>query len=135
MSVFKLKVVASNKTFFDGDCQSLTVPYVDGAGMVFMAHHENTVLPIEEGEMKIKDAEGNVTEAFVSDGVLEFLDNEGTLLCVSAELPEEIDARRAEEAKERAEEEMRQHQSVVEYHTSKANLARAMERLRVKNHH
>jgi len=50
---------------------------------------------------------------------------------VSAELPNEIDARRAKEAKERAEEEMRQHHSQMEYHHSQANLARAMERLRV----
>ena len=34
-------------------------------------------------------------------------------------------------AKERAEEEMRQHHSQMEYHHSQANLARAMERLRV----
>ena len=45
--------------------------------------------------------------------------------------PNEIDARRAKEAKERAEEEMRQHHSQMEYHHSQANLARAMERLRV----
>ena len=53
------------------------------------------------------------------------------MVCVSAELPNEIDARRAKEAKERAEEEMRQHHSQMEYHHSQANLARAMERLRV----
>mgnify|MGYP000305581740 CR=1 FL=1 len=43
-------------------------------------------------------------------------------MCVSAELPNEIDARRAKEAKERAEEEMRQHHSQMEYHHSQANL-------------
>ena len=57
------------------------------------------------------------------------------LVCLSVELPEEIDKRRAEEAKERAEEELRQKQSVLEHLQSQANLARAMERIKVKNRH
>ena len=36
----------------------------------------------------------------------------------------------AQEAKERAEEQLRQKQSIQEYHRSKASLARAMERLK-----
>ena len=52
-----------------------------------------------------------------------------------AELPEEIDKRRAEEAKFRAEEELRQKRSIREYYQSKANLSRAMERIKVKNRH
>ena len=43
---------------------------------------------------------------------------------------EEIDVRRAKEAKERAKEQLRQEQSIREYHMSKASLARAMSRLR-----
>ncbi|MDE5995396.1 MAG: ATP synthase F1 subunit epsilon, partial [Eubacterium sp.] len=54
---------------------------------------------------------------------------------VSAELPDEIDKRRAEEAKIRAEEALRQKQSQIEYNISKANLSRAMERIKVKNRH
>ncbi len=135
MELFNLKVIASNKTFFDGKCQMLIVPYIDGGGMAFLAHHENTVMPIEVGEMKITDEDGNEIIAFVGSGILEFLDNEGSLVCVSAELPEEIDANRAEEAKIRAEEELRQHSSVLEYNMSRANVARAMERLKVKKHY
>ena len=44
--------------------------------------------------------------------------------------PEDIDVRRAREAKERAEERLRQHQSKMEYHRSAASLARAMARLK-----
>lgn len=50
----------------------------------------------------------------------------------TAEYPEEIDARRAEEAKIRAEEAMRQKQSILEYNHSQAALSRAMTRLKVK---
>ena len=111
--------------------QTLVIPAIDGGEVGFLAQHENCVTPVEVGEMRIKDTQGKIIHAFVGSGFLEFVNNEATLVCVSAELPNEIDARRAKEAKERAEEEMRQHHSQMEYHHSQANLARAMERLRV----
>lgn len=132
MDTFKLKIVASNRVFYDGQAQALVVPGLDGGEIGFLARHENCVTPVEVGEMRVKDAEGKVIHAFVGSGFLEFVNNEATLVCVSAELPEEIDERRAREAKERAEEELRQQRSVYEYHHSQANLARAMERLKVK---
>ena len=135
MATFKIKIVASNKVFYDGEAQSLSVPYIDGGSFTFLAHHCNAVVPIEAGEMRLKTADGEVKEAFVSDGFLEFLSNEATMICVSVELPEEIDKRRAEEAKERAEEELRQKMSQFDFYVTKANLSRAMERIKVKNRH
>jgi len=132
MKTFKLKVIASNKVFFDGECESVVVPYFDGGGQCFMAMHANTVMPVDTGEMIIKPADGERINAFISNGFIEFLNNEAKIVCVSAELPEEIDAIRAEEARLRAEEELRQKLSSAEYNAVKANLARAMERLKVK---
>lgn len=134
-NTFKLKIVASNKIFFDGECKSLVLPIAEYGLCGFLAKHENTVAPIEFGEMKITDANNNVIEAFVGDGFLEFINNEATVVCISAELPEEIDRRRAQEAKERAEEQLRQDKSIKEYVQAQNNLARAMERLKVKNRH
>ena len=135
MNTFKLKIVSSNRVFFDGEAQSLVVP-VAGEGLCgFLARHENTVAPIEFGEMQLTDADGNVTEAFVGSGFLEFINNQANLVCISVELPEEIDKRRAEEAAERAAEELRQQKSINEYYVTQANLSRAMERLKIKNKH
>ncbi len=135
METFRVKIVASNKVFFDGEAQSLTVPYIDGGAVTFLARHCNAVMPVDAGEMRLKTAGGEVKEAFVGDGFLEFLSGEATMICVSVELPEEIDRRRAEEAKERAEEELRQKMSQFDYYVTKANLSRAMERIKVKNRH
>lgn len=135
MNTFKLKIIASNKIFFDGDAVSLCVPDGDFGNEAFLAHHENCVMPIDAGEMKIIDANENVIEAFVGDGFLEFLDNVAMLVCISAELPDEIDERRAREAKQRAQEELLLERSQLEYYHSQANLARAMERLKFKNRH
>ena len=49
-----------------------------------------------------------------------------------AEHPEEIDRKRAEAARERAEERLRQKQSIHEYYHSKAALARAVARLKTR---
>ena len=135
MNTFQLKIIASNRTFFDGEAQQLVVPLVDGGSQGFLARHENCVVPIDSGEMRITDANAKEIPAYVGNGFLEFLDNTAILVCISAELPEEIDARRAQEAKERAEEDMRFNQSQLEYYHSQANLARAMDRLKIKSRH
>ncbi|MGN0522704.1 MAG: FoF1 ATP synthase subunit delta/epsilon [Eubacterium sp.] len=135
MNTFKLKIVASNKVFFDGECQQLVLPIADDGLKGFLANHENVVAPIEFGEMKITTADNETIEAFIGSGFIEYFDNCADVVCISVELPQEIDRRRAEEAKIRAEEKLRQKQSIYEYHQSKADLARAMERLKVKNRH
>ncbi len=134
MKTFKLKVVASNKVFFDGECEQLILPIADDGLKGFLANHENVVAPIKFGEMKITPSQGEVIKAYVGSGFIEFYNNEANVVCISVELPEEIDERRAQEAKERAEEKLRQKQSIFEYHQSQANLVRAMERLKVKKH-
>ena len=49
--------------------------------------------------------------------------------------PEDIDEKRAKEALERAEEQLRQKQSMQEYYVSKASLARAMARMKASKRH
>ena len=61
----------------------------------------------------------------------EIVNNRLKIFVHTAEKPEEIDAKRAQEAMERAEEQLRQKQSLAEYHLNQLALARAMSRLRV----
>ncbi len=131
MSSFNLKVIASDKVFFDGKCQSLVAPLYDGK-IGILANHSNAIMAIETGEMKITAENGDVFEAFVSTGFMEILDGDVTICVISAERPEDIDEYRARQAKERAEEELRQELSIREYYKTTASLARAMERIKVK---
>ena len=133
MKTFKLKIIGSKKTFFDGECVSLTLPIADGGQMGFLANHENTVAPLEAGELIIKTPDDEVIEGFISEGFVEYFDNACYVVCFSVERPEEIDFARAEDAKVRAEEQLRQKQSIYEYYESRNNLARAIERLKLKN--
>lgn len=135
MNTFKLKIVSSRRVFFEGECQQLVLPIAEDGMMGFLAHHENCVAPIEYGEMKITPAEGEDIYAFIGSGFIEFFDNTATVVCISAQRPEEINRERAEEAKARAQEHLRQEHSLFEYHQSQRDLARAMERLKIKNRH
>ena len=61
--------------------------------------------------------------------------NNVILLADTVELPEEIDINRANEAKLRAQEKLRQKQSIKEYYQTQASLNRAMNRLKVTARH
>ena len=106
------------------------VPVEDGE-KAFLAHHANVIVAIVPGELRYEDADGNKVVAAVSSGFVEMINNRAKLFCLSVERPEEIDIRRAQEAKEHAEEQLRQKQSIQEYHMNQLALARAMTRLRV----
>ncbi|MFR3344965.1 MAG: hypothetical protein ACLTS6_13715 [Anaerobutyricum sp.] len=50
-NTFSLKIISANRVFFTGRCQSIIVPGYDGQKEV-LAHHENMVIAVNEGEMR-----------------------------------------------------------------------------------
>ena len=128
-NTFSLKVIACDRTFFDGRCTQVVLPLHDGEKAI-QAHHENMVFAVEIGEIRITDENGKEIMGITGTGFAQIINNRVTVLVETAELPEEIDKARALEAKERAEEQMRQDQSMREYYHSRASLARAMVRLK-----
>ena len=127
---FYLKIIAANRVFYSGRCRSIIVPEYDGQKEI-LAHYEDMVIAVNDGEMRFQpEGSDNWEYAVVGIGFVEIVNNRVTLLVESAERPEEIDVARAREAKERAEEQMRQKQSIHEYYHSRASLARAMARLK-----
>ena len=129
MNSFRLKVIASDKEFFNGQALSVTIPVKDGQKQI-LAHHEDMIFSTEIGQLKFKKEDGETEEAVVGYGFTQVVNNRVTVLVDSAEHPDEIDFARAKEAEERAKEQMRQHRSIREYNHSRASLARAMSRLK-----
>lgn len=134
MSAFELKVIAINRIFYDGRCRQVIVSAADGL-VGIMAHHENIVMSLVEGPMRIQTEDGEWIEAVAGIGHVQAAHNRVTIIVDFAEKPEEIDEHRAQAALVRAEEAMRQKQSIQEYHMSQANIARAMARLAAKKHY
>lgn len=132
MTVFQLKIYSSHKVFYEGAAANLIIPVTDGE-MGILAHHENMVVAIVPGELRFQKEDGTWVEAVVSRGFAEIINNEVSVLVMTAETPDEIDLLRAQQAKERAEEQLRQKESIKEYHLSQASLARAMARIKAAN--
>lgn len=126
---FYLEIIASDHPFFKGDCEILVFKGLDGEYGI-LANHEEMVTCLSAGEIRFK-VDGEWKHAAVSDGFIEITSKYVVLLADTAEKPEEIDVKRAEEAKMRAEERLRQKQSIKEYYQTQAALNRAMSRLKV----
>ncbi len=130
MNTFYLRVISSNKIFFDGRAEKIVLPLEDGEKAV-LAHHENMVIATSIGEIRITTSKGEQVIGVVGEGFVQIVNNRVVLIVDSAEKPEDIDRVRANEAKIRAEERLRQKESLKEYKQSEASLARALTRLKV----
>ena len=129
---FFLQVLASDKIFYKGQCQKLIIPLADGEKAV-LPHHEDMVIAVSIGEMRLMDESGQWIHAVVGNGFIQIINNRVTLLVDTAEHPEDIDERRAEEARERAAEQLRQGKSIQVHSHFEASLARSLARLRTKH--
>mgnify|MGYP005804821263 FL=1 len=126
---FGLHIVASDKDFYSGRGKKIVLPMKDGE-ICILPRHSDLMIAIVPGEMRFETADGEQRTAIVGGGFAQIINNRVTVLADSVERPEDIDLKRAQEAKERAEEQLRQKQSIEEYYISRAALARAMSRLK-----
>ena len=133
MSTFWLKIVASDHVFFNGSCEALVFPAHDGE-VGILPHREAMILAIQEGELRFRTPESNGQwrKAVVGLGIVQVANNRVTVIVDTAERPEDIDEVRARQALERAEEQMRQKQSLREFKMSQASMVRAIARLKGK---
>ena len=127
MAAFWLKVIASDHVFYNGNCESLVVPAHDGE-VGILPHREAMILAIQEGELRFRvPGENQYREAVVGIGIVQVANNRVTVVVDTDEV-------RARQALERAQEQLRQKQSIREYYMSKASMARALSRLKASQH-
>ncbi len=130
---FHLEIIAANRIFYQGECEHLVITAIDGL-LGIMAGHEPLVTVLPTGELKYM-VNGQWHYAAISEGFIQVMPESSVILADTCELPEEIDIKRAEEAKERAQEQLRQKQSIHEYYQTQAALNRAMNRLKISQKH
>ena len=133
MDVFQVHILAADRTFYDGPCLSLTIPTSDGQQGI-LAHHSSMIAAVIPGTLHWQDPDGATHLAAVSMGMVKVEKNEALVLVDSAERPEEIDEVRARREADEAREALLQKKSRQEYQVAQATLARALNRLRVKEH-
>ncbi len=131
-NLFELEILTPEHRFFKGEVEAMTFTAEDGEWTI-LANHAPLVAALRPNVIRWK-VDGVWTEAINAEGYMEVTAHKVVLFCHACEWPENIDQRRAEEARRQAEEAIRQARSRTEHKNSQIQLARAMARLRNVNH-
>jgi F-type H+-transporting ATPase subunit epsilon len=124
-----LEIVTAERVVLSDDVDQINAPTKDGR-VGILPRHAPLLTILDVGELDIiKD--GVKTPFAVSGGFMEVLPNRVTILADTAERADEIDEARAEEARRRAEERIRQRQSDQDMVLAEAELRKALLRLKV----
>ncbi|MEK7212996.1 MAG: F0F1 ATP synthase subunit epsilon [Patescibacteria group bacterium] len=133
MSTLNFKIVTPEKTVYENNgVLQISLPTMTGE-ITVLPNHIPLVTVLKAGELKLKDNAGDQVIA-VAGGFVEVKgENQIVVLADNAERAEEIDVARAEEARQRAEEEMAKIKNVqdVDFAKLQAIIDREMNRLRV----
>ena len=129
MANIKLDIVTAERVVYSEDVDMVVAPGVEGQ-LGILPHHAPLMTMLQPGELLIKKKEEELSMA-ITGGFLEVRPDRVIILADAAERAEDIDIARAEEAKRRAEERLREHDLGVDVARSEAALRRAITRLEV----
>ena len=127
---FQLQIITPDRIFYEGESSMVEFTSVDGEMGVYK-HHIPLTTVLAPGVVTITEDNGK-KEAAVHAGFVQILGEKVTFLAEVAEWPDEIDVTRAQEAKARAEERLRNHSAEVDVARAEMALRRALVRLDVK---
>lgn len=128
-NLFKLKIITPDRLFYEGEVSMVEFNTTEGEIGVLKKHVPTTVI-ISPGILTITEEDGQ-KEAALHAGFAEILQEEVVILAEIVEWPEEIDEDRAERAKERAEERLRNKTSEVDVLRAEISLQKALARIQV----
>jgi F-type H+-transporting ATPase subunit epsilon len=103
---FTFRLVTPQRLLLESQVVSLQVPGSEGY-LGVLAHHAALITSLRPGRLDVRDTSGARQSYAVSGGFFEVSDNRATVLADTAELIATIDRPRAEAAKRRAEERLR----------------------------
>jgi F-type H+-transporting ATPase subunit epsilon len=127
-----LEIVTPEKQLFSGAVDSVTVPCRTGY-LGILPGHAPLLAELGIGEIVFKMGE-RTDFLFCSWGFLEVLPDRVVLLAQSAEMASDIDIKRAEEAKARAEKLLHSKDPAVDFARAELALLRAISRLDAARH-
>ena len=128
-NLFKLKIITPDRLFYEGDVSMVEFNTTEGEIGILKKHVPTTVI-ISPGILTITEEDGQ-KEAALHAGFAEILQEEVVILAEIVEWPEEIDEDRAEKAKERAEERLRNKTSETDVIRAEISLQKALARIEV----
>ena len=131
MKEFSLQIVTPDKTAFDGKATSLLIRTAAG-DVEILAGHADLLCALGTGRARIRFADGGERFAGASGGFLSVSEGTVRVAATTFEFADELDLDRAEAAKEKAEQRIKNAKSRAELDLAKAKLQRALTRIQVK---
>lgn len=125
--MFKLQIVTPERIFYEGDASMVELSTTEGDIGVYANHIPMTAI-VAPGVLKIHES-GGVKKAALHTGFIEVLPQHITIMAEVIEWPDEIDIKRAEEARIRAERRLKEHNAENDVLRAKLALRRALTRL------
>lgn len=129
MAKLKFEIVTAERVVYSDEVDVVIAPGIEGQ-MGILPSHAPLMTMLQPGELVVRK-DGGETPMFVSGGFLEVMQNRVTVLADVAERAEEIDVARAEEAKGRAEERLKEHIPEMDLARAEAALRRSLMRLKI----
>src|SRR5262245_53061438 len=126
----KLQIITPDATVYDEDVDGVTLPTVDGQ-IGILPHHLRLMTAMVRGEMSVRK-DGRAHFLAVGEGLVDVTGDRISILTDMAIAVENIDEARAEEARQRAEAQLRDKLSAEEVASVNAALARSTTQLHVK---
>jgi F-type H+-transporting ATPase subunit epsilon len=128
----QLQVVTPDKRLVDEDVEQVQMPGRNGY-LGILPQHAPLITELGPGELSYTQG-GKTSYLAVSWGFAEVLPDKVTILADAAERPEDIDVKRAQEAKARADEALRKQDPELDYDATLLAQRRAEVRLEVAGH-
>lgn len=129
MSGFRLQIVTTEGSLFDGEAEALRLRTSEGYVSI-RAGHADYIAALDIGMVTVTQ-NGKSRNAACGGGFLSVEKGEVRLVATTFEYAEDIDAERAEQAKKRAEERLTEAKEEKDILLAKAKLSRALNRLAV----
>lgn len=101
-NIFKLEVITPDRIFYTGEAQMVELTTTEGDVGIYAEHIPMTAI-VAPGILTITESKDSVKEASLLEGFIEIMPDQITILAQSCEWPDEIDEKRAQKARERAE--------------------------------
>ena len=129
MSSIRLDIVTAERMVYSEDVDMVVAPGVQGQ-LGILPHHDPLMTILQAGELQVRKA-GEDFFLAITGGFLEVRPDRVIVLADAAERAGEIDIARAEEAKRRAEERLKESAPGMDMARVEASLHRSLIRLKV----
>ena len=128
MATILVDVVSAEASIFSGEAKFVALPGESGE-LGILPKHTPLITRIKPGAVRIEKADGSEEFVFVAGGILEVQPNVVTVLADTAIGGHDLDEAKANEAKQRAEESLRNKDAAIDYAAAQAELASAVAQL------